>query len=107
MKKIFLTALLSIFLVSAYSQAISELNGGFEKLDNNFKPAGWILGGTEKQKMSYIIELDSIDKEDGKYAISITKVGDSADFRAIRCTIPSNFTGSTIELRGYIKTKGI
>ncbi|WPU90950.1 S41 family peptidase [Mucilaginibacter sabulilitoris] len=66
---------------------------------------GWTFRKASSGDYSY--ELDSMVKQQGKYAVSITSKNATGDFGSIGINIPYRFNGNEIELRGYIKTENI
>ncbi|RYE30353.1 MAG: hypothetical protein EOP42_12370 [Sphingobacteriaceae bacterium] len=81
-------------------------NGNFEKLEaGSVMPAGWTSGFDEGQKKSYSVKLDSAVKKSGKYALSITRILNEAQFGVATYIIPHTFKGKQIQLKGYLKTE--
>ena len=106
MKKSILTNLLLLFAIVISCQTkdttISKLNFGFE-IAQKVKPTDWNNFGDPK----YILALDSINRQSGKYSASIEFTEGKPDFRAWAFTIPDNYEGKKITLGGYIKTENV
>nr|WP_294946891.1 S41 family peptidase [uncultured Mucilaginibacter sp.] len=99
-----------IFGLLSCRPAISQtqFNGDLETLSaDRSKPAGWITYFQPEQLKSYPVKVDSIIKQQGKYAVSIEKAGEGGDFGVIDYVIPKTFKGSKVELRGYVKTENV
>jgi C-terminal processing protease CtpA/Prc len=80
-------------------------NGNFEFLDSAYKPVGWDL--TFYGQNTYAVKLDSLEKCQGKYAISISSGNSKAGYGAINFPIHQRYQGKTLTLIGNIKTEGI
>src|SRR4051794_12604799 len=96
---------ISLMLVGLVScaQTSTEYNGNIEQLDAKHEPKGWALGFELEQIKAYPVTLDSTVKHEGKYALSITKASDGAEFGVAGYTIPHVFEGDYIELRGFLR----
>ncbi|MEJ7559324.1 MAG: S41 family peptidase [Pedobacter sp.] len=94
-----------IFFLTRCKSSESHLNGGFETIDKAHRPVGWVIRGDSSG--SYIKQLDSNIKQNGKYSLSIEKAKDGAEFGAFYFPIEKTFEGANITLSGYIKTKDI
>src|SRR5262245_57573348 len=105
--------LLSLFLlVSAPIAAISqpqtaktEFNLGFEKIADKTKlPDQWYEMGS-----GYTLKFDTTEKKSGDAAVLMQspqeKVGST--FGSVAYTIPTNYEGKEIELKGYLKFKDV
>lgn len=71
------------------------------------RAAGWNTYFQPEQQKYYPVKVDSLVKQQGKYALSIEKVGEGGSFGVIDYYIPKAFKGGKIELRGYIKTENV
>ncbi len=93
--------------VVACSQPKAVYNGGFEHIGEKGMAAGWTSGFTKDQQKSYTVKLDSLVKEEGKYALSMTRIGNEANFGVATYIIPYTFKGKQIQLKGYLKTEQV
>lgn len=96
-------ALASFFYLNGQTQ--NNLNLSFENINSDKGvPAGWFTRAPE-----YLIEIDSLHKIEGKYALSIASDPqvDSLTFAVCSRQIPAEYTGKTITLKGYIKTEKV
>ncbi|MGL2964195.1 S41 family peptidase [Flavobacterium sp. RSB2_4_14] len=78
------------------------LNLDIENVESG-KPIGWSSFGNEKYK----IEVDSTIVHGGKYSLSITNTSDLVDYRAWSFSLPNNYYGKKIKLKGYLKTENV
>jgi C-terminal processing protease CtpA/Prc len=108
MKLIILSAtLLTLFSCGRVKSQV-KFNGDMEQLSADKKKAlGWTTSSQQHQLKTYHVTIDSVVKQEGKYSLSIEKVGDDAQFGAVKFFIPKTFKGNKIELRGYIKTEDV
>ena len=105
MKKALL-AILLLFIQCTNSKQI--FNGDFEDIDSHSgRPSGWIFKFNSEQENAYRIKLDSINKYEGKFSLSIEKFADDTEFGLIKYPINKIFDGNEITLKGYIKTKNV
>jgi hypothetical protein len=96
------------FTMSACSIAQVKFNGGMEALyPDKTRALGWVPYFNPSQMKSYPVKVDSVVKFEGKYALSIEKVNNDAEFGVIDYPILKIFKGKEIELRGYIKTENV
>jgi hypothetical protein len=102
---IIFTCFLPLFPLTA--QGIQNLN--FEQLNVNKSPLNWDLVFKEGGASGYLVKLDSIIKQEGKYSLSITSKHGSTNrtFGSCAFKIPVDFDGSTITLKGYMKTESV
>lgn len=85
-----------------------QYNGNMELLNaDKTKATGWTTYFEPKQHKAYPVKVDSVIKQEGKYALSIEKVSNESSFGVIDYPILKSFTGSKIELRGYLKTENV
>ncbi|MET0634502.1 MAG: S41 family peptidase [Chitinophagaceae bacterium] len=102
-----ITATLLLFILTRPSLCAQvNFNGSFEQLENG-KPRGWLLTYAQNQDEGYTTSLDSIEKRSGKYAMSLEKRTDKANYAAVGWSTYQSYEGTTVEVRGYIKTKDI
>lgn len=86
--------LLICFISSNHLSAQVIFNGDLEKIDpKTDMPVAW----TNAMKGEYTYKLDSNVVQHGKYAICITSID----------SFPYNFTGHTLQLKGFIKTENV
>lgn len=107
MKSHFLLLFLCLICFPSFSQ---DLNLSFEQIDlNTKKPGGWNLGFRNGGATGYLIQLDSAQAHDGRYALTMQADPDDdhRTFGAFSLAIPATFEGDSIELTGYIKTVDI
>lgn len=102
MKNTFLTFLTLLIGLTAFCQTSEKFNFDFEIVDNG-KPKYWNNFGSS----NYAISLDSINKRNGKYSVTIEYKDGNPDFKAWAFTIPDNYSGKKITLSGYIKTEKV
>jgi hypothetical protein len=84
---------------SKYNLDVEEVSGG--------KPKGWVyaLNGTNRE--GYFVQLDSVIKQHGKYALCLASGGSKTPYGAINYNINKTFDGSKITLKGYVKTDSV
>lgn len=99
MKKVTFIILI-FFVISCQTQRDQKFNLGFERQsDTTALPDGWMKWG------DYVITLDSL-VHSGQKSGKISSTG-KGQFGCIAYQIPAEFTGKTIELKGYIKTQDV
>lgn len=77
-------ALLSCLLFMNCVKAQFYFNGDFEKLNQKSGGAeGWLTSFNPEQQKAYPVSVDSIQKHQGKYAVSIEKLREGAEFEVI------------------------
>jgi len=94
-------------VLQACGQPNPQYNGSFEKLDPQHRPDGWHWDKVKEASKSYIIGLDSLVKQDGKYSLSIVQNGENPSFGSAIYEISHTFKGKEIELKGYLKTENV
>ena len=105
MKKYILTVLISILTISISCQTgenKSKFNLDFEDVTNpNGLPDGWFRWGMS----TYNIQLDSIVKHSGKYALRIEPKEEASeqDFGCPAYAIPAIYEGKNITLKAFLK----
>jgi C-terminal processing protease CtpA/Prc len=102
MKTILLTFLTALIALSTSGQTDKNFNLNFE-LTDSIRPIGWNVFGSA----NYAVGLDTVNKQNGKYAVSIEYKEGASDFKAWAFTIPNNYPGKKITLTGYIKTENV
>lgn len=107
--KIIYALILSIFFVfTIFSQTEnkpSEFNFGFEKVSANEKlPDKWSQFGG-----GYNFKIDNAEKKSGNNSVLIESPAEKGEntFGAVAFTIPANYEGKEIELRGFLKFKNV
>ncbi|RYE22299.1 MAG: peptidase S41, partial [Sphingobacteriaceae bacterium] len=104
MKQSVLFIVVLCWSIVACSQPKAVYNGSFEHLGEKRMPAGWTSGFTEDQRKNYRVELDSVVKKEGRYALSISRTGNESSFGVATYIIPHTLKGKQIQLKGYLKT---
>ncbi|WP_165825407.1 S41 family peptidase [Pedobacter yonginense] len=104
MKKFILFALL---LSSFQIKAQFNINGGAEQLNDQQLPKNWFFSFNDLQKKAYSVLVDSSQRVEGKYSLSIEKKGPEFEFGVIDYPITQIFEGKNIELRASIKTEKV
>jgi hypothetical protein len=108
MKLIILSAMLLTLISCGHATSQVKFNGDMEQLTaDNSRAAGWKTYSEPEQQKYYPVKVDSLVKQQGKYALSIEKAGNGGSFGVINYNIPKTFKGEKIELRGYIKTENV
>jgi C-terminal processing protease CtpA/Prc len=108
MKLIILSATLLTLMSCGRATSQVKFNGDMEQLTaDKSRAAGWKTYFQPEQQKYYPVKVDSLVKQQGKYALSIEKVGEGGSFGVIDYYIPKTFKGQKIELRGYIKTENV
>jgi C-terminal processing protease CtpA/Prc len=108
MKSIYALVLTVFFGLTIFGQSENtppEFNFGFEKVSANEKlPDKWAQFGS-----GYSLKIDNTEKRSGNNSMLIElppeKTEDSAGI--ISYTIPANYEGKEIELRGFLKLKNV
>ena len=109
MNSIFFKTILILFLQGNLFGQNHDLNLGFEQLDENKMPTGWVKDYSTK--LNFRVGIDSIVKKQGKYALRINSdticiANDSTSY--LRFSIPDKFTDyNYIELKGFVKTENV
>lgn len=99
MRYTWLGLLVGLWGTAATAQNKPEFNGNFEKLNAQHKPSGWWGTG-------WI--LDSTNHTEGKYSVMLNgKGGGGNNMVSATYIIPGTFKGSTLTLRGKIKTQDV
>lgn len=111
MKKLSITCLLALLLSQTiFAQSASKFNLDFEKVNETAThPLKWDMAFRAGRADGYIVKLDSKIVKSGKYAVTIypDDKAKNATFGACDYVIPATYSGSKIELRGYLKTKNV
>lgn len=103
MKKYTLSMIIALFLsLVVHSQAVQQLNLGFEQHEKGF-PAHWEHFGNT----NYRIYTDSTAAKSGKYSAVIENNGTKSDYKALAINLPNNYNGESIRLSGFIKTENV
>ncbi|MFA6248630.1 MAG: S41 family peptidase [Mucilaginibacter sp.] len=108
MKLIILSATLLTLMSCGRATSQVKFNGDMEQLTTDKSmAAGWRTNSQPGKPIYYPVKVDSLVKQQGKYALSIEKIADGGSFGVINYYIPKTFKGEKIELRGYIKTENV
>jgi len=105
MKKYIFTVMISILTINVSCQAQkndSKFNLDFEDVLNG-KPQGWYATG----QSGYLVSLDSVNVQSGKYSILVESTETATNFQPISLVLPNNYDGQRITLSGYIKTENV
>lgn len=95
-----------MFYLAISSEVMAQkFNGNIEILDSNKMPLGWDL--TYKNLNTYQVQLDSLVKKQGKYAISIESGNAEGNSGAFVYVLPTAFKGNKITFIGSIKTEEV
>ena len=82
-----------------------DFNFGFEKIADKTKlPDQWSQMGS-----GYILKIDTAEKRTGDAAVLIESPQDKigSTFGSVAFTIPTSYEGKEIELKGFLKLKGV
>ncbi|CAA6800470.1 MAG: Peptidase S41 [uncultured Aureispira sp.] len=100
MKYVFLIVF-SLLYSTVFSQDSTKFNLDFEKKTTDDPlPDGWFQWG------EYDLEI-APEGQSGKYSGKITAIKNDMNFGSIAYRIPAKYTGSTIRLEGFMKTKNV
>lgn len=78
---------------------------GFEASGSGDLPAGWVRGSLTAPD-SAVLESDVV--QSGSWAMRLDRSGHATgSFSAIHSSIPIDFSGNTIELRGFLRTNDV
>ncbi|KQR69602.1 S41 family peptidase [Pedobacter sp. Leaf176] len=99
--------LFALILSSCKIYAQFNVNGSFEQLNNKGVPKGWLFSFNDLQKKAYPALLDSSQKVEGKYSLSMEKKGTESSFGVIDYPVTQIFEGKKIELKAYLKTENV
>ncbi|REA62840.1 hypothetical protein DSL64_07920 [Dyadobacter luteus] len=106
MKTYIAAALLLLTNLFSFGQRNKEspqkLNLDFEKNDQNL-PIGWKIFGDD----NYQINKDSITKYNGTYSASIELGTGKPGYKTLSYSLPENYPGNTVTLKGFVKTQNI
>nr|WP_294792808.1 S41 family peptidase [uncultured Mucilaginibacter sp.] len=104
--QILFTALLFTCCINKiYAQV--DINGDLEKINKSTRlPSGWNYM-SPAMTASYNFELDSVEKQHGKYAMQISSKAADAVYASLNFNIAKKFKGGEIELRGFLKTENV
>ncbi|MEO7445053.1 MAG: S41 family peptidase [Ferruginibacter sp.] len=105
MKPVLLNYFMIFFFMPAFCQEKGQpasLNLDFENIINS-RPTGWDVFGNAETYAA----LDSTVTHRGKFAVYIDNSKGNTGFRAWSYTLPANYAGKKIILKGYIKTENV
>jgi len=91
---------------SASKDTVTRFNLGFEHVFHDGTPKGWQLWGYPS---SYKMQVDSVVKYTGKYALRVEPKEDSRALR-LGCpvrSIPAIYTGDSITVKAVMRTEGV
>jgi len=91
---------------NTYRDTLSSLNLGFETVSKpNGLPDGWMEWGYR----SYDIQVDSLMKRSGKYALRLEpkREPSTREFGCLALAIPAIFEGENITLKAFMRTEGV
>ncbi|TKG90796.1 peptidase S41 [Puteibacter caeruleilacunae] len=92
--------LMALFFLQCQAQTDQKFNLGFEKrINTQGLSDGWFKWG------EYPLTVDTTSHS-GKYAGKITS-SDNGSFGCLAYRIPASYSGETIKLEGYMKTKNV
>ena len=104
MKQSILALLFSTCSLLVWAQKPVYFNGSMENLNAKRQPVGWLFPTSSEQEKSFPVSLDSLEKKDGKYSISVASSTGSEGFIATSFNIMKTFKGRNVELKGFLKT---
>ena len=92
-----------------YVQAQDTLNLNFEQVNSNKMPVNWDTEFKQRGASGYHLSLDSLIRQEGKYSLKMINDVNASykTFGACSYTIPAKYEGSTITLKGYMKTESV
>jgi len=100
-----LLTLFGILIASTQLNAQDKYNLDFEHLDPSRQPIGWNIPGNQTD---YRIRLDSVNRQNGNYAILIERSNNnSSKFGTFGMPVNAPVSGSKLKLTGYIKTQDV
>jgi hypothetical protein len=85
-------------------------NLDFETLDNDRqKPAGWDTEFKNRGASGYLVRVDSLVRQHGRYALALERdpAAQHHAFGACDFSLPANYGGKTITLKGYLKLEAV
>lgn len=84
-----------------------DINGDLENINKTTRlPWAWNYM-SPAMTASYNFDLDSVEKQHGKYAMQISSKTADAVYASLNFNIAKKFKGSEIELRGFLKTENV
>lgn len=93
-----------IFAISLNSYALKELsNLGFEKSKDS-KASGW---AEQSNSIKYEVNIDKDVYKSGAQSLSIKQVESKGLFTLISYSIPANYVGKKITIKGFLKSENI
>ena len=106
-KPLLFTFSFTLFISTLFSQP--AINGNFESKNANGRLKHWDITYKTGSAKGYIASLDSVTKQEGKYSLLICedpKVKEK-NFGACAATILSRYQGTSVTLKGYLKTEAV
>ncbi len=102
-KRIFFLCVCFVFGYG-YIYAQDSYNFDFETLN---AMTGLPDGLHSNQQTEYLLSVDSLIRQHGKYSVSLEQKDQNARFGAISFSIEPRFSGKKLTLKGYIKTENV
>lgn len=101
----FITQTFTVLCILLFTGAVyaQKLNLNMEQLNTNGTPEGWYLGTSQHYKAT----VDTSTAHTGKYAIHISGKKADNDFGRCVISLPAGYTGRSITLKGFLKTRDI
>jgi C-terminal processing protease CtpA/Prc len=100
------TSLLVFCCCTSLLVAQKNYNHSFERFDaSNLMPSDWSMGIGGTKMTGSTLSVDTTTAVDGKYSARLDR--ESGQFGAFSVSIPADFSGSVIVLKGSIKTQNI
>src|SRR5579863_1026718 len=87
-----------------YTYTQNSYNFDFETLSVT---TGLPEGIQSNQKTEYVLSVDSLIRQHGKYSLSLEQKDQNAKFGAFSFSIEPRFSGNKLTLKGYIKTENV
>ncbi len=105
-KMLFALVIQAAFHVPVFAQ--QHYNFDMEEINAATRlPAGWSISLTGEQNSTYPVKLDSVNKQNGRYSLSIEKAKEGAGFGASSLLINPVFAGKRVKLTGWLKTENV
>lgn len=102
MKQFLLLTCYMLCKFALIAQHESAFNLDFEAIENNM-PTHWRTYGDD----NYKITIDSTVVKNNKYAIAIEFSEGDPGYKVITFSVPENYDGKKITLKGYLKTENV
>jgi hypothetical protein len=102
--KRFICVNICTLLICGGISAQKSNNFDFETLD---PASGLPVGINSFQKDSYLLSIDSLIRQHGKYSVVLEQKNRNAEFGAFSFRIKPAFSGKKLTLKGYIRTENV